>query len=299
MRKKLIHPLVISVFFIILVYIFTQSQLLQTHRVKSVHFTEYSPITNIVLDFMKSSKSFLYVSALDVSHPTIISYLKELNKNGIDVRILSEKPVTNLPCKIDTSRGLHHVKFMVNDFGVLFGSANFSFSGLESGLNDIIIFPSNYVPMFKEFFLNAWEYGKIGKVHGFYVSPIDSTEEMVLSLVQSARKRIWVCVYAFTDSNLMASLKFKESQKIDVKIITDKWFRSSPAYKYYKDRVKIITNRMLHHKFMIVDNTLITGSTNFTESGFHKNVEMIWKTTDSRIVKIYEKMFSDLFYGSW
>ena len=261
-------------------------------------FTEYGPLTDDVIDFMRHSSSFLYVSSLDVSHPSIISCLKELNEKGIDVRILAEKPVVDLPCKIDASSGLHHVKFMVNDLGVLFGSANFSVSGLESGLNDIIVFPSKYVPIFKEFFLNAWEYGRIEKVKDFYVSPIDKTEEFVLSLAQNARKRIWICVYSFTDANLLASLKLKESQGVDVKIVTDKWFRSSPIFKYYKDQVRIIDKRMLHHKFMIVDNILITGSTNYTESGFHKNVEMFWKTNDRRFIESYEKVFLELFNRS-
>jgi len=74
-------------------------------------------------------------------------------------------------------RGLHHVKFMVNDNGVIFGSANFSVSGLETGLNDLILFPKNHSERFKEFFLNLWEYGKIGTVKGFLVSPVDNPEE--------------------------------------------------------------------------------------------------------------------------
>jgi len=56
---------------------------------------------------------------------------------------------------------------------------------------------------------------------------------------------------------------------------------------------------MLHHKFIIVDDELFTGSTNYTESGFHKNVEMIWNTKDRRIVKMYEQVFKALLNGSW
>jgi len=64
----------------------------------------------------------------------------------------------------------------LNDHGVIFGSANFSVSGLETGLNDLILFPKSYSERFKEFFLNLWEYGKIGTVKGFLVSPVDNPE---------------------------------------------------------------------------------------------------------------------------
>ncbi|MEJ5257959.1 MAG: phospholipase D-like domain-containing protein [Fervidobacterium sp.] len=268
-----------------------------------VGFTEYGPLTDTILQFMYGSNSFLYVSSLDVSHPEILNALISLQKNGIDVRVLTEKPVTNINSKIDISKGLHHVKFMVNDNGVVFGSANFSKSGLESGLNDMIFFSVQYVERFKEFFLKAWDYGTIVKVKDFQVSPVDKTEEFVLKTIQNAKKRVWICAYAFTDSNLLASLKYKESTGVDVRLVTDKWFLSSPLLKYKPHNSVIVSSRMLHHKFIIVDSLLITGSTNYTESGFHRNVEMMWSTKNKYILKRYETVFLELYnekaHGRW
>ncbi|AFG35070.1 phospholipase D-like domain-containing protein [Fervidobacterium pennivorans subsp. shakshaketiis] len=297
MRKNVGVIIVFSALSVLILVLLIEKQI--TNLDISVHFTETKALTNFVLEFINSSDTFLYVSALDVSHPIILSALKKLQENGVDVRILTEKPVLGLPSKLDASKGLHHVKFMVNDNGVIFGSANFSVSGLETGLNDLILFPKNHSERFKEFFLNLWEYGKIGTVKGFLVSPVDNPEEKVLRAIQKARKRIYICMYAFTDENILASIKWKQSQGIDVQIVTDKWFLRSRISKYLQGNCKIISRTMLHHKFIIVDDELFTGSTNYTESGFHKNVEMIWNTKDRRIVKMYEQVFKALLNGSW
>lgn len=265
----------------------------------SVYFTEQEPLTNLAVNFISSSDTFLYVSALDVSHPAILSALRNLQSRGVDVKVITEKAVVGLPSKIDASKGLHHVKFMVNDHGVLFGSANFSISGLETGLNDILVFPRSYTQRFKEFFLYIWNYGKIGTVKDFLVSPVDNAEGLVLKSIQKAHRRIYICMYAFTDKNILTAIKWKQSQGVDVRIVTDKWFLDSHISKYLRNHAKVINKRMLHHKFIIVDNQLFTGSTNYTESGFHRNVEMIWSTKNRRIVKLYEQVFEALTNGSW
>jgi phosphatidylserine/phosphatidylglycerophosphate/cardiolipin synthase-like enzyme len=297
MKKNVGKAIVFSALSVLTLIFLIQKQ--STSSNISVYFTETGALTNLVLEFMNSSDTFLYVSALDVSHPIVLSALKKLYEKGVDVRIVTEKPVIGIPSKIDASKGLHHVKFMVNDHGVIFGSANFSVSGLETGLNDLILFPKSYSERFKEFFLNLWEYGKIGTVKGFLISPVDNPEEKVLKAIQKARKRIYICMYAFTDENILASIKWKQSQGIDVKIVTDKWFLRSRISKYLRGNSKIISRTLLHHKFVIVDDELFTGSTNYTESGFHKNVEMIWYTKDRRIVKMYEQTFKALLNGSW
>ncbi len=265
----------------------------------SVYFTEYGPTLNYVLEFVRKSERYLFVSALDVSHPDVVSELIRLKNSGVDVRVVSEKPVLNLPSKIDFSKGLHHVKFMVNEHGVLFGSSNFSESGLVTGLNDLIFFPQSYSERFRKFFLNIWDYGTVTKVEGFLVSPIDKVEENVVKLLLKSKRRIWVCVYAFSDLNILTVLKYKASKSVDVRIVTDKWISTSRLKKVPLENTKVITSRMLHHKFIIIDNTLITGSTNYTESGFHKNVEMIWVTKDKNIVREYENVFKMLYDGKW
>lgn len=107
-----------------------------------------------------------------------------------------------------------------------------------------------------------------------------------------------MCV-RFSDLNILTVLKYKASKGVDVRIVTDKWINTSRLKKVPLENTRVITSRMLHHKFIIIDNTLITGSTNYTESGFHKNVEMIWVTRDKNIVREYENVFKMLYDGKW
>lgn len=261
-------------------------------------FTLYGPVADVVAEFIRSAGEYVYVSAMNVDHPLILEALADRLGAGVDVRVMAEKPVLGIPCKIDASRGLHHVKFVVTERGVLFGSSNFSESGLETGLNDILVFPSSYSERFRRFFLSAWEEGRVRPVEGFLVSPVDRVEERVLRTLQRARKRVWVAVYAITDQNVLATLKFKESLGVDVRVVTDRWFRRSPLYRHRPKNTRIVRGRMMHHKFVIVDDVLMTGSANYTESGFGKNVEMIFTTVDRRLVNEYADVFSQLWETS-
>lgn len=265
-----------------------------------VFFTFHGPITSTVVPFIRSAKNYVYVSALNVDHPDVLKTLAERYAAGVDVRVITEKPVLGLPSKIDATKGLHHAKFIVTENGVLFGSSNFSLSGLETGLNDVMLFPPTYSERFKRFFLSAWEEGKITSLEGFLVSPVDRVEEYVLETIQRAYKRIWVAMYALTDQNVLATLKFKESQGVDVRVLTDKWFYRSPIYRHRPKNTKIVRGRLMHHKFVLADGVLITGSTNYTESGFGKNVEIAYSTKDRYLVARYVELFEQLWqtYGS-
>ncbi|ODN31159.1 phospholipase D-like domain-containing protein [Fervidobacterium thailandense] len=266
-------------------------------RAPKAYFTLDGSLEDAVLDFIRSSREFIYISALHVDHPAVLDTLKELRARGVDVRVVTEKPVLGVPSKIDAEKGLHHVKFAVNERGVLFGSANFSVSGLRNSLNDVLSFDERYSERFKTFFLNLWNHGKITEIPGFTVSPLDDVEGYVLRVLQSARRRVWICMYAFTDQEVMATLKLKESQGLDVRVITDRWFKRSPIYKYGFGHLKIISSKLLHHKFILADDTLLTGSTNYTETGFHRNVEMIYTSKNPRLVGEYERIFKLLWSG--
>lgn len=292
--KKWLYLLLFVILVTVISFIFISNISNVSHNHAEAFFTIDGSLVNKVVQFIDSSQHFLYVSALDVSHPIILKALSNALNRGIDVKVLTENAVVEVPSKMDISKGLHHVKFMVNENGVIFGSANFSESGLETGLNDIIFLSSGYSERFKKFFLSAWDYGMITPVDGFLVSPIDNVEESVVKLILKADKRIYVCIYALTDANLIAALKFKETKGVDVRILTDKWFKSSPLYKISTRNIKVVESRMLHHKFILADDVLITGSTNYTESGFHKNVEMIYTTRNKELVKEYERVFSEI-----
>ncbi|SHH30398.1 phospholipase D-like domain-containing protein [Thermosipho atlanticus] len=259
-----------------------------------VYFTENGILTDVVAEFIKNSKSFLYISSYSLNEEKIVEVIKQVYNSGIDIKILLETPSPLLgdSVKMDYEKSLHHAKFIVNETGVLFGSANFTKSGLETGFNDVIFF-ENYVEQFRKLFLSLWNKGEVVGCQPFLVVGYDNVEEKILDFISHARKRIYVVVYAFTNKQIFTLLKYKESRGLDVRIITDSWFINSNLNEIPNRNLKIIFKPMLHHKFMIIDNMVILGSANFTLNGLNKNFEMIYITDDflEEYLKIFEYLW--------
>jgi len=262
--------------------------------ISQVYFTEYGNLTNVVVEFLNNSKSFLYISSYSLDKEEIINEILKLSNSGVDVKVILENPCPELGnlVKIDYEKSLHHAKFIVNDSGILFGSANFTESGLETGFNDFIIF-NDYVEQFKNLFLSLWENGKITSCFPFLVVGYDDVEKKILELLYNAKKRIYLSIFAFTNEKIFALLKYKESKGLDIKIITDSWFFNSRLNRVPIRNLKIIERPMLHHKFMIVDDKVVLGSANFTLNGLNKNFEIVYITEE------YLENYLDIFDFLW
>ena len=262
----------------------------------NVHFTEFENLIDIVVDFVNSSFNFLYISSYSLNNKEVVFAINNLVSKGVDVRVILEVPNKDLKCKVlkDFEKSLHHAKFMVNENYVLFGSANFTDSGLFDGYNDILLFEEQEkIENFKKLFLNIWNNGTVSGCKDFLVVGYDNVESELLKLIQSAKKRIYVCVYAFTNEKILGLLKYKESKGIDVKIITDKWFESSKLNNYPLRNLVIVNDTMLHHKFIIVDDKVFTGSANFTVNGLNKNFEISYvsKELTNKYLYIFEYLW--------
>lgn len=262
--------------------------------VSQVYFTEHGSLTNVVVEFLSKSKSFLYISSYSLDKEEIINEILKLNNSGIEVKIILENPCPELGelVKIDYEKSLHHAKFIVNDSGVLFGSANFTESGLETGFNDFIIF-KDYTNEFKNLFLSLWENGKVINCSPFLVVGYDEVENKILELLYKAKKRIYLSIFAFTNEKIFTLLKYKESKGLDIKIITDSWFLNFKLNNYPVRNLKIIEKPMLHHKFMIVDDKVVLGSANFTLNGLNKNFEIVYITEE------YLENYLEIFNFLW
>lgn len=262
----------------------------------NVHFTEFENLIDIVVDFVNSSSNFLYISSYSLNNKEVVFAINNLVSKGVDVRVILEVPNKDLKCKVlkDFEKSLHHAKFMVNENYVLFGSANFTDSGLFDGYNDILLFEEQEkIENFKKLFLNIWNNGTVSGCKDFLVVGYDNVESELLKLIQSAKKRIYVCVYAFTNDKILGLLKYKESKGIDVKIITDKWFESSKLNNYPLRNLVIVNDTMLHHKFIIVDDKVFTGSANFTVNGLNKNFEISYvsKELTNKYLYVFEYLW--------
>jgi len=260
-----------------------------------VYFSTVDDLSQLVLSHLNSASDI-----------TIVAYSIDPEYLGLKTaKMASEVPVQG--AFVHVSEGLLHSKFIVLDCEtVIFGSANFNRSSLEEHLNNLIVFHSKEIADFFEGIYDWLVHGKRPQVRlkteegEFFLIPAVDVEEIVLDSLWKAKRYVLLCSYAFTDEDVFATLKFLSSQGVEVYIITDEWFESSKLRELPLGTFHVLEVRepLMHHKFLVVDGkTLITGSANFTESGFHKNVEVVFKTSNREYVESFVEEFERIWRG--
>ena len=279
-------------------------ELLLVSLLASAHFSTIDNLKEIVLNFLKEASDEVHIVAYGINDEDVIKSLEELENTGIVVKIAGEKVSGKMNAYIDTERSLLHVKYIVLDGKkVLFGSANFTKSSLEENINAMIVFDSEKVSYF---FSNITKWLTEGTEPLNYLKtdfgiflliPFVDGEAEIFKILKKAKRSVKLCYYAFTDEDIFAFLKYLSSRGVKIRMILDDWIESSRLSKlrWGGFDVKIVEKPLLHHKFMIVDDKiLIFGSANLTESGLHKNVEVLFKTQERDFVKDFIEEFERL-----
>ena len=257
--------------------------------------SEFGDLSSVIYDLLGSAESASVV-ALSVDDPLVIEKLSE-----IPHWVVTEYP-SPIDGRVDSSPGLLHAKVAFFGKKAIFGSMNFTTSSLHEDLNDAIVFEENCaLDFFSTLIDSLWKGERLPSewicpFGTFYVSPSKDLEEIVMRILEKAKRRVRIAVYAFTDMNVLGALKYLSYKGVDVKIALDDW-NEDWMLKENLDQfdVKVFRNTTLHHKFIIVDGKyLITGSANITESAFRKNVEVVFVTEDKGIITKYEEIFEAL-----
>ncbi len=255
--------------------------------------SEFGDLEEAILSHLRESKRASIV-ALSVGDSQVINIIKDKPH-----WVLSEFP-SPIPGKIDNSPGLLHAKFAVLDNIALFGSMNFTTSSLHRDLNDAVVFTEPCaISYFSSLMDSLWEGSppesskKCDGIGTFYASPYIDLEPVFMKVLDKAKRYVLISVYAFTDMNIFGALKYLSSKGVEIKMALDDWNRNWILKENLQNfEVKVFKKTTLHHKFLIVDGRyLITGSANFTESAFRKNLEVIMLTERRDIIREYEEMF--------
>ncbi len=241
------------------------------------------------------SSQWASICALSIDDDGVIELLKDQS-----FAAMAEYP-SKIPVKLDTTPYLFHAKILVTPGYAVIGSMNFTRSSLHEDLNDAIVFdePESIATLMAAY--NAlWKREGPGifktSLGNFYISPFVDLESVIMETLSKAKREVKIAVYAFTDRNVLGALKYLHSLGIDIKLALDDWnedhILKEPLDQF---KVKVFGDTTLHHKFIIVDGKwLITGSANLTESGLHRNFEIIFLTSNPRIVESYEKIFEKI-----
>lgn len=216
--------------------------------------------------------------------------------------------------KDDKRSQLMHHKFMVVDNTTVWtGSWNLTTSSMfQHNNNCLMIRSEKLAENFNAEFKRMYEDNMFGpNSHNMpysevivsnssiktYFSPGGGTTQAIINELQKATKSIKFMAFSMTDKDISLVLQDKKKQGLKVEGVFDNCL--IPQYSIYWDLRKsnILSLRdgnqaLMHHKVMIIDDqTVITGSFNFSKSADQQNNENCLIIKSENIAKLYNSEY--------
>lgn len=281
--------------------------------------------------WLDQARSRLDIAAFELDLPCVPESLKRAAKRGVQVRLVvdSENPSPELkaiakakiPIIGDERGAFMHNKFIVRDNdGVWTGSLNFTVSGVERNNNNALWFNNAavaklYRAEFDEMF-NDEAFGpssprqelparyQVGSVPlEVLFSPEDPVRQRLLETIKAAKHSIRFMAFSFTDDEIGKLLIAKSKAGVEVHGMFEKTGSGTAHSEYGKlKKAKIDVRRdgntrvILHHKVFIVDDeTVVTGSYNFSKNADKSNDENLLILRDKSLAKAYTAEYEKLY----
>jgi len=126
------------------------------------------------------------------------------------------------------------------------------------------------------------------------------------SEIRAARRRIWLAMYMLTDDDLCEVLLQAHQRGVDVRVIVDGEYAETygAQARLLNGGVPLATNKSwarMHHKFVVLDRTVFSGSFNWTRQASRANCENLCLLVDPVIKQAFASEFARLweeFYGA-
>lgn len=136
----------------------------------------------------------------------------------------------------------------------------------------------------------------------FKGKPEDSALSKITDLIKNAKQSVKTASFTFTNEAIADELAAAGLSGINVTILTESRQRNAKGSQYQRLKdsgldIKLDGNKYnMHHKFIVIDGkVVITGSPNFTLSGFNKNDENTVIIYDEDIALAYVREFNILY----
>lgn len=215
----------------------------------------------------------------------------------------------DLSIKYDKNRdGYLHEKFIVfDDQSVLFGTGNFTESGLIKDFNIFIYTEEKEIVkvFLKE--LNNFKKGKFGinkeqinvNLMGtelgnvkIITGPSEKIYNEILKEIKKAKEFVSVIAYSFTDPYFVEILEKMSSKNVKIRILSDDWNRIYESPLKFMLGVELKYRNDIHAKALIIDEeTFIIGSYNLTYRAREKNDEIVLIIKNKGISKAINRKF--------
>lgn len=127
-----------------------------------------------------------------------------------------------------------------------------------------------------------------------YFSPKGGCTDAIINEIEQAKTEIKVQAYSFTSAPIAKALLVARKRNVDVQIILDKSQskQSYSSYTFFQNQGISVyidsAHAIAHNKIIIIDQeTIITGSFNFTKAAEEKNAENLLIIKSKELAKIY------------
>jgi phosphatidylserine/phosphatidylglycerophosphate/cardiolipin synthase-like enzyme len=134
-----------------------------------------------------------------------------------------------------------------------------------------------------------------------YFTPSGAPQKIVRDLIRQAKESIQIAMFYFTDDLIMAELAAAQARGVTIEAVWDfrGWerFEDSEIDDALRLGIGVVDALpgLVHHKFAVIDKKIvITGSTNWSDSGFFENDENLLVLESPQLAQRYAEHFERL-----
>jgi len=137
-----------------------------------------------------------------------------------------------------------------------------------------------------------------------YFTPADPVPAEMVSLIDSARERVWAAFYSFSLDEVARALVRARARGVDVRVVMDDLAARPPDSASHRLaelgilKTDFTPSVFMHHKFMIIDSRITwTGSYNPGVTGSFRDDNNAIVIASKELAANYEEEFLDLWRG--
>lgn len=245
---------------------------------------------------LKAARKSIFLSVYGITDPQILTLLGRKSQN-LPVSVEYDPTASSnlkkiLPSTVNIqpikSRGLMHRKILlIDDATVFLSSANLTPASLRH--HDNLVLGIYYPPLAQ--FLKApktssFTFDLRSQRADFFLLPDPEMLglKQLLSCIEQANKKICIAMFTLTHPDIKEALIQAKMRGVDVTVAVDFYTARGASKKTLADLdqagIPILLSQgreLLHHKWAVIDDeTLVTGSANWTKAAFNKNHDFIF-----------------------
>jgi phosphatidylserine/phosphatidylglycerophosphate/cardiolipin synthase-like enzyme len=287
---------------------------------------------NVFIESIENAKCCVDLAVYSIDLPIVSRALIHAVQRGVVVRIVTDSDNDHgeavemlhgakIPIVGDRRTALMHDKFIVIDHTELWiGSMNLTMNDAYRNDNNFLLIRSAelaapFLREFDEMFTHhVFGGGPAGEAGGAIslgegcmaqplFAPDDSPAGEIIRRIRSARRSVHLLAFSFTSHEIANALLEAASRAVEVLgVVEESQVRSNTGAQFQTLRTAALDFRLdgnphnMHHKVILIDeDTIVTGSYNFSESAEHNNDEDALILQCAPVLAVFEKEFQRVF----